>query len=116
LLVGLLATNLMIQRKVRQAREQFGDASAAKVEAALKEEAASNPVLRGLWGSFGAGNADMGRVSQLASFKEKTPVESGVVAGALPFLPYGGSPAGQGIFGGYSTYRAREALSGQKGK
>ena len=65
----------------------------------MKEEAKSNPVLRGIWGTLGAGNTDLGRVSQLASLKTKQPVESGYVAGVNKIAP--------AFLGGYSASKAR---------
>lgn len=98
-MIGQMAISLAIQRRVREASAQFGGTSAEGTETALKEEAKSNTVLRGIWGALGAGNTDLGRVSQLASLKTKQPVESGYVAGVNKITP--------AFVGGYSASRAR---------
>lgn len=98
-MIGQLAVSLAIQRRVREASAQFGGTSAEGTETALKEEAKSSRVLRGIWGSLGAGNTDLGRVSQLAALKTEQPVESGYVAGVNKIAPT--------FLGGYSAHKAR---------
>jgi hypothetical protein len=117
-LLGALAMNQMILRKVRQAREQFGEVEAAKLNKALREEAKGSPFWRAVGGGLvGTGSAYGGRVEQLASLKKGTPVKSGVtagvgnVAGGVPWVGPAVRAGVQSVMGGFSPSVARQALA-----
>ncbi len=116
-LLGALAVNQMILRKVRQAREEFGEPAAAKLDQALREEAASSPTWRAVAGLFGPGFVYSGRDEQLASLKKGTPVKGGRLAGAsdvMSHIPYAGPLArltAGSIMGARSPGIAQKALA-----